>query len=168
MKTAGLFTGIALGAALLAGCAGYDGRSLVPGLSSAADVEALMGEPADIRQEPNGETVLWYPRMRYGRENYAARIGPDGKLLAIEQRLTEENIARLERGRTVAREVRELLGPPHRADPFPRMEREIWTYYMRGYPNWKVLYVQISSDGVVREVYYMDDPEAMPRGGRRG
>jgi len=157
-----------LAAALLAACAGFDGRGLVPGQSTAADVEALMGEPADVQKEANGETVLWYPRLRYGRQNYAARIGPDGKLLAIEQRLTEENIAKLVRGQSQAGNVRELLGPPHRADPFPRMEREIWTYYMRGSPNWKVLYVQLSADGVVREVYYMDDPEAMPKGGRRG
>lgn len=157
-----------LAAALLAACAGFDGRGLVPGQSTAADVEALMGEPADVQKEANGETVLWYPRLRYGRQNYAARIGPDGKLLAIEQRLTEENIAKLVRGQSQAGNVRELLGPPHRADPFPRMEREIWTYYLRGSPNWKVLYVQLSADGVVREVYYMDDPEAMPKGGRRG
>lgn len=150
----------------LAGCAGYNGRGLVPGQSTEADVEALMGEPADVHQEASGETVLWYPRLRYGRENYAARIGPDGKLLAIEQRLTEENIARLVRGQSQAGEVRDLLGPPHRADPFPRMEREIWTYYMQGYPTWKVLYVQLSPDHVVRELYYMDDPEALPKGGR--
>ena len=151
---------------LAAGCAGYDGRGLVPGQSTEADVETLMGEPADVRKEANGEIVLWYPRLRYGRVNYAARIGPDGKLLAIEQRLTEENIARLVRGESQAEDVRELLGPPHRADPFPRMEREIWTYYMQGYPTWKVLYVQFSPDQIVRELYYMDDPEALPKGGR--
>ncbi len=155
-----------LAAALLTACAGYDGRGLVPGQSSAADVEAVMGEPAAVQKEANGETVLWYPRLRYGRESYAARIGPDGNLLAIEQRLTEENIAKLVRGQSQAGDVRELLGPPHRADPFPRMEREIWTYYMHGYPNWKVLYVQLSPDHVVRELYYMDDPEAMSKGGR--
>jgi hypothetical protein len=151
----------------VAGCAGYSGRGLVPGQSSEADVEAVMGEPAGVQEKANGETVLWYPRLRYGRENYAARIGPDGRLLSIEQRLTEENIARLVRNQTLAEEVSDLLGPPHRSDPFPRMEREIWTYYMQGFPYWKVLYVQISpQDHVVREVYYMDDPEARPRGGR--
>ena len=151
---------------LAAGCAGYDGRGLVPGQSTESDVEAAMGEPADVQKEANGESVLWYPRLRYGRENYAARIGRDGKLLSIEQRLTEENIARLVRGQSQAEDVRELLGPPHRADPFPRMDREIWTYYMQGFPTWKVLYVQLSPDRVVRELYYMDDPESLSRGGR--
>ena len=150
----------------LAGCASYSGRGLVAGQSTGVDVEAVMGEPAGVQKEANGEIVLWYPRLRYGRENYAARIGPDGKLLAIEQRLTEENIARLVRGQSQAEDVRELLGPPHRTDLFPRMDREIWTYYMHGYPNWKVLYVQLSPDQVVRELYYMDDPEVLPKGGR--
>ena len=100
---------------LVAGCAGYDGRGLVPGQSIGADVEAVMGEPAGVQKEANGEIVLWYPRLRYGRENYAARIAPDGKLLSIEQRLTEENIARLVRGQSQAEDVRELLGPDRKS-----------------------------------------------------
>ncbi len=152
----------------LAACASYSGRTLVPGQSTEADVEAVMGEPVEVQAKANGETVLWYPRLRYGRENYAARIGPDGRLLSIEQRLTEENIARLVRNQTHSEDVSDLLGPPHRSDPFPRMDRQIWTYYMQGFPYWKVLYVQISpADHVVREVYYMDDPEALPKSGRR-
>jgi hypothetical protein len=161
------FAAVILAIGLLAGCASYSGRGLVPGQSTEADVEAVMGEPAAVSEKPD-ETVLWYPRLRYGRENYAARIAPDGTLIAIEQRLTEENIAKLVRNQTRAEDVSDLLGPAHRSDPFPRMDRQIWTYYMQGYPTWKVLYVQISpADHVVREVYYMDDPEALPRGGRR-
>src|SRR5437762_11687630 len=75
---------------LLAGCASYSGRGLAPGQSSAAEVEAVMGRAADKRPGPNGETVLWFPRMPYGDGTYAARVGADGRLVAIEQRLTEE------------------------------------------------------------------------------
>jgi hypothetical protein len=130
---------------LLAGCASYSGRGLVPGQSSAAEVEAVMGPAADKRPGPNGESVLWYPRMPYGDGTYAARVGADGRLIAIEQRLTEKNIARLERGKTTADQVLDVVGPPYRVDPFP-----------------KALFVQFSADRVVREVYFMDDPE-IPR-----
>ena len=38
---------VSLGLALLAGCAGYSGRGLVPGQSTAADLQAVMGAPAE-------------------------------------------------------------------------------------------------------------------------
>jgi hypothetical protein len=145
---------------LVAGCAGYEGRGLVPGQSTAAEVDALMGPAAERRPGPNGETVLWFPRLPAGRMSYAARIGPDGKLIAIEQRLTEENLVYLERGKTTDEMVHDLFGPPNKVNQFPRMQREIWTYQMPAVmTEWKVLYVQFSPDRVLREYYYMDDPE---------
>src|SRR2546425_1983614 len=123
---------------LLAGCASYSGRGLVPGQSSAAEVEAIMGPAAAKRPGPNGETVLWFPRMPYGDGTYAARIGADGRLIAIEQRLIEENIARIERGKTTADQILELVGPPYRVGQFARMQREIWDYRMMAVPSPKV------------------------------
>ena len=87
---------------LLAGCASFDGRSLVPGQSTVAEVEKAMGPAAEKRPGPNGETVYYYPRLPWGYVSYAARIAPDGKLVALEQRLTEENIAKLKPGATRA------------------------------------------------------------------
>ena len=145
---------------LVAGCASYSGSGLVPGQSSAAEVEAVMGPAAARRPGPNGETVLWFPRMPYGDGTYAARIGADGRLIAIEQQLTPENVARLQPGRTTAKEVRDLLGPPWREDAYPRLAREIWTYPMTASdPTPKHFYVQFSGDGVVRELYLLDDPD---------
>jgi hypothetical protein len=145
---------------LAAGCASYEGRGLVPGQSTAAEVEALMGPAAERRPAPNGETVLWFPRLPYGRASYAARIGPDGKLVSLEQRLTEENLVFLERGKTTAETVHDLFGPPNKVSQFPRMQREVWTYQMPAVmTEWKVLFVQFSPDRVLREYYYMDDPE---------
>ncbi len=43
-------------AALLAGCASFDGRGLAPGKSTAAEVEALMGAPAEKLSLPDGGT----------------------------------------------------------------------------------------------------------------
>lgn len=145
---------------VLAGCAGFSGRGLVAGESSAEQVEALMGPADEIRSVAGGETVRYYSRLPYGRRIYAARIGADGKLLALEQRLTEENIEKLHPGTTRQADVRTLIGPPYRVDTFPRLERIVWTYKVTigGYSP-KDLYVQFSRDGVVREVMVMDDPQ---------
>ena len=146
--------------AVLAGCAGYAGRGLIPGQSSAEEVEALMGPAAERRPGAGGETVRYYPRQPFGREMYAARIGPDGRLRALEQRLTEANIARLTPGVSRAGDVRDLFGPPYQEDTFPRLARDVWTYkmYGGGYLP-KDLYVQLSRDGLVREVMMVDDPQ---------
>jgi hypothetical protein len=153
---------IAIATALsLVGCASYDGRSLMPGKSTDAEVEALMGPSADRRSGPNGETVRYYSRLPFGRAIFAARFGSDGRLKALEQRLTEDNFERLKAGVSRADDVRELLGPPYRAEQFPRMQREIWTYQWQGLTSDRILLVQLSPDGIVREVYKIEDPDSI-------
>jgi hypothetical protein len=146
---------------LLAGCASFDGRGLVPGQSSVAEVEAAMGPAADKRPGANGETVYYYPRLPWGYATYAARISPDGKLVALEQRLTTENIDRLKPGVTRADEVRDLLGPPFEPMKQALSGKEIWTYPMRiaGHPTPKWFLVHISPQGVLSETYMIDDPQ---------
>ena len=145
---------------LVAGCASFDGKGLVPGQSSAADVEAVMGQAADKRPGAGGETVYYYPRLPWGYATYAARIAPDGKLVALEQRLTQENIDKLKPGATRADEVRDLLGPPYEPMKQALSGNEIWTYPMRlpGFPTPKWFLANISPEGVLREKHIIDDP----------
>jgi hypothetical protein len=143
---------------LLAGCAGYDGRALVPGQSTGAEVDKLMGPAKDKRAGPNGETVLWYPRLPSGRVSYAARIGSDGRLIAIEQRLTPQHLAQLRPGVSRESDVLDILGPPYRIDPYPRMQRDAWTWQAQGIQP-QLIVVQVSKDNIVREAFMIDDPE---------
>jgi hypothetical protein len=154
---------IALALVLLgAGCAGYDGGNLVPGQSTAADVEKAMGPSKDKRAGPDGETVLWFPRLPAGRVSYAARIGKDDRLISVEQRLTKENLARIKPGASHENDVRDVLGPPYRVDKYPRRERNSWSYQAMGIEP-QLIVVDFSYDGVVREAYMIDDPEARSR-----
>ena len=146
-------------AAMLTACAGM--RTPEPGIS-ASQLEKQMGPAADKRVHSDGETLYYYPGQPYGLTMHVARVGADGRLIAMEQRLTQENVARLEKGKTRADDVRDLLGPPYKVWPFPRMQRDIWEYRMSingagGTPQG--LYVQISPDSVVREVYIENDPD---------
>jgi len=147
-------------ALLLAGCASVNGRGLVPGQSSERDVQRVMGKPAETQPLSDGETVYWYPQLPWGYASYAARISPEGRLTALEQRLTADNIAKIVRGQTTAKEVHDLLGPAWEPMHFARMERDIWTYPMRvpGYGLPQYFLVQLSPDGIVRETYLMNDP----------
>lgn len=147
-------------AALAAGCASYSGHGLVPGQSTAQDVIGVMGRPALERSGPGGERVLWYPRLPFGRESYAARIDAQGRLVSIEQRLAPHVVARLRPGQSTAEDVLDLIGPPYDVYQFPRMQREVWEYQLRTPPSHKNLYVQLSPDRVVREIYQLHDLEA--------
>ena len=152
-----------LAGALLAGCASFDGRTLQPGKSTAEDVTALMGAPSMARKRPNGDTLLYFPRHPWGRKTYVATLGPDGLLRGIEQRVTSENIYGIRAGMRKD-EVEDLLGPPREITRLPRQQRDVWEY-----PWWhanrekRVLFVQFSDDGVVRETIerhdYQDEPE---------
>ena len=151
-------------AALIAGCASFDGRGLVAGQSRAADVEALMGAPAEKVAASNGETLWFYPRQPFGRQSFAVRLGPDGVVRGVEQRLTVENVYKLVPGTTPAPAVRELLGPPWRVTYLDRQQREVWEYAMYMANGQEAfLFVQFSGD-VVREVLLLRDSYFDPGG----
>jgi plastocyanin len=158
---------IAALAALLAGCASYDGSSLVPGKSTGADIQATMGAP-DERQASPGETVWWYPRGPSGWHSYAVHVGSDGILKRIEQRLTVENVKKVAANTWTKKEVRELFGPPFLVSSLPRLQREVWEYQLLEVDfKWK-LWVQFSPDGVVREVLQVRHPDMDPPGNGQG
>ena len=142
--------------AFLAGCASHE--RLVPGQATAADADKAMGPVAEERPGPGGETVRYYSRQPYGRQIYAVRFAADGRLIAIEPRLTTDNMEKMVRGSWTSGQVRDLLGPPYEVHSLPRLEREVWTYWMHGTTWPKHLYVQFSKDGILRDVIYVDDP----------
>lgn len=141
-----------------AGCASYDGRGLVPGQSTAREVEALMGPPAERLALAGGDSVWFYPHQPFGMQVYAVRLSAEGIVRAIEARLTEDNVARLVPGTSTKKDVRELFGSPWQSGFLPRQQREVWGYKMENAARaMHDLYVQFSADGVVREVFMVRD-----------
>jgi hypothetical protein len=146
---------IAVLALAVAGCA----SPLYPGRSTSADVEAAMGAPAERRQA-GAETWLYYPSQPYGRKVSVARLGPDGKLIAVEQRLSEEFIAKLVPNHSRRDDVLALFGQPFERLNIPRMQRDTWSWHMRNFTHRPAgLHVQMSPDGVVREIYILDEDD---------
>ena len=160
-RTGGALQAVALVAALLAGCASYDGSGLIAGQSRAADVEAQMGPPDEKRAVAGGGSVWFYTRPS-GGHSFAVQLGPDGVLQGIENRLTSENIAKLAIGTTRREDVRALLGLPHFVSRLDRQQREVWEYKRLEVTERRVLWVQFSEDGVVREVLDSLDYDYVP------
>jgi hypothetical protein len=159
MMTMRLFCGVVV-FAVLAGCASYDGRGLVPGKSTAAEVEGLMGVPAMRVANPDGSGTLYFPRGPYGRHTYAVIVGADGVMRGIEQRLTLENVKKLVRGETTAKQARELFGPPNRIVRAARFPVDVWEYRTLDYQEKRVLWIEFSDDGILRGVIEMHDFES--------
>ena len=152
-----------LAAALLAGCAWYGGGNLVPGQSTAAEVEKTMGKPALKLLGKDGATVWYFPRSPFGWHTYAVTIGPDGIMRDIDQRLTLENVKKIVPDKTTKQEVLELLGPAKEISRLPLKPREVWEYQFLDVTFKWQLFVQFSDDGIVREVLQMRHPEEDPR-----
>ena len=144
-------------AALAAGCSSFDGRGLVPGKSTLAEVEALMGAPAQRLALPGGESALYFSRLPEGRAVYLVTVGPDGVMKSIEQRLVRKNLARITAGISTHEDVKALFGPPGRTGNLALQEREWWEYKYFDYEQRRIIWVQFSRDGVVREVLDMLD-----------
>ena len=117
---------VLLVAAPLAGCASFSDSRLVPGMSTGADVEAMFGQPANRIVKPDDGSVLYYPQGPMGRKSYAVVLDANGKLQAIEQRLTDENIAKIKIGSTTVQEVRELFGPSFTRTSLPWQGLDVW------------------------------------------
>jgi hypothetical protein len=154
---------------LAAGCASFNGRGLVPGVSRAADVEALMGPPAEkVLVAADGEEVWFYPRQPTGLHTFAVRMGPDDVMRGIEQRLTELNVKKLNLGRTTAKETRDLLGPPWRSARNFLDDRDCWDYRMYNAAQHEyILSVQFDDDRILREVVFLQDNKTSGRWGTR-
>lgn len=157
-------------ALLVAGCASLGGADLVPGASTAAQVEVSMGPPAEKISLQNGEMVWFYPQQPYGRVSYAVVLGSDGIVRSVEQRLTEKSMQRIVPDSSTMQEVRALLGPPTAVVRYPGRDGDSWEYNMLGGPinDWKILSVRFDQAGLVKDVSFVDDPDSPRLSRRRG
>lgn len=152
-----------VGAALLAGCAAVQLARLEPGKSTEADVRQALGQPARIHDAPGGLRQLAFPSGPEGTQTHMAFVAADGRLVRLDQVLTEENFARLSPGTTTAAEVERLIGPPWRTMDFPNKGATAWDYVFRDIGGYVVDFsVMVGRDGVVTEKVYvrrfMGDP----------
>jgi len=122
---------------LVAACASYGGRGLVPGNAELADVVRVMGEPAMRWPEPDGSLQLAYPRGPVGFHTFMVRIGPGGKLQRIENVLETKGFVQIRPGMSEA-QVLQVLGPPDPAwtGHFKARDERVWQWrYCDDYYN---------------------------------
>lgn len=126
MKTATSLLVLALAVALGA-CEAIQLGKLRPGASSAATVREQFGAPEAEWANPDGSVTWEYPRGPEGVRTWMLTLDKSSVLQSIEQVLTEENFARIEKGWSMA-QVRRLLGKPSGMNRFARQSEEVWEW----------------------------------------
>jgi hypothetical protein len=148
----------------IAACAGT-GSNLVPGQSTAADVEKSMGKPKEKTTNSAGESVWFYTSAPNGQTTYAARMKPDGTVISIDQVLTKQYWSKVVNGKTTSKEVRELLGPPGDVSRSFGADFDQWTYHVMNDNRQHLLIYDVSPSGVVTKSVLMLDPIYSAPGG---
>lgn len=106
-------------------------KELKPGISTATEVRARMGGPAQEYRNADG-TVTWeFNRQPNGTECWMVTIGPDQIMQKIEQVLTEANFAKVVAGMD-RDEIRRLLGAPGSKTTYRNTNEEVWDWRVKG------------------------------------
>jgi len=109
------------------GCDAAHLADLKPGSSTAQEVRERLGAPAAEWPNGDGSTTWEYPRGPEGTRCWMLTLNERGVLQKIEQALTEENFARIEKGWR-AEQVRRLLGKPASEVKFPLKPEVVWDW----------------------------------------
>lgn len=102
-------------------------QSLRPGISTEADVRAVLGKPETERVFTDGSKRLEYPRGPMGNQTYFVDIDGNGFFMGATQVLTAENFAKIQPGMGMD-EVRRLLGKPTQIARYPLKPETVWSW----------------------------------------
>ena len=132
------------------GCDATHLAELKPGTSTAQEVRERLGPPAAEWPNTDGSVTWEYPRGPEGTRCWMLTLNQRGVLQKIDQALTEENFARIEKGWS-AEQVRRLLGKPASEVKFPLKPEVVWDWRIDPATpgNRAFFHVHFSLDGFV-------------------
>ena len=111
---------IAAIATILPGCDSFVLQDIKPGVTTAVEVRAKMGNPGfEFRNDDGG--VTWeYTRQPSGVHCYMITFGTDQIVQKVDQVLNDASFAKVQPGMT-RDQTRRLLGQPARVETFPNL-----------------------------------------------
>ena len=107
----------------LAGCA----TPIVPGQTTAAQVEQERGRPSMVWSDPDGGRTLVYTTQPMGTTCLMVKVAPDGKVVSATDALSDAGLARVRPGMT-PEQVSRLLGPYRTVQYFPLSGETVWDW----------------------------------------
>lgn len=98
------------------------------GESTVEDVRQQAGKPEMVWEDDDGAQRLEYPRGPNGLTTWMLDFDADGKLVAMTQALTAQNIAQVVPG-MAQDDVRRLLGKPATVARYALSREEVWSWH---------------------------------------
>ena len=137
---------------IVSGCASYAGRDLVAGSSTEAELVAQMGAPAERWKAADGSLQLAYPRGPEGPHTFMAFFQADGRLVRIENVLTERHFAQIVPGMS-KEDVLRRIGPsqPQWTAFFAARDELVWEWRYCDYGGQLALF-DVLFDGTTQRV----------------
>ncbi|MDR1968710.1 MAG: hypothetical protein LBQ32_08490 [Burkholderiaceae bacterium] len=158
-------TWLAALALLLIGC--VQPRNIAPG-TSGDEVLRSLGAPTARYPVLAGGERLQYSSQPVGQTVYNIDLGPDGRVLRVQQVLDESLFAqRIQPDVWTRADVLREYGPPARTMGVHNFNGVIWVWRYLSGVTWRLLFINVDPAGVVRGWSNGDEDLPEPRRGRR-
>lgn len=131
--------------ALLPACDVVNLNEIRPGVTTAAEVKARMGEPGFIHHDNDGTAIWEYSRQPQGVHCYMIAFDRKEVVTRMDQVLNEANYARIADGLSKD-DVRRILGAPATKVVFDNLREEIWEWRIEGVPSTEETYFMVHFD----------------------
>lgn len=120
----------------LVGCASLDpGRSILPGMA-ATEVMARYGQPIRVWPDADGGRTLEYSQQPMGQHCYMVKLGPDERVIRIEDALQPAGRNRIQPGMKPD-EVSRVLGKERSRMFFKLSGEDVWDWTIPSEPDGK-------------------------------
>lgn len=155
--TAATFAVAAVMTGFLAGCA-----QPWQGFSAGEDVTqvtAKLGKPKETYTLRDGTRRLMWPTQPFGETTTAADVDPSGKVIVVQQVLTNELFYQAVMDKWTQQDVLAHFGKPVEKMYFPLMKRAVWSYRYMDAGVWYMMYNFAFDDaGVLKTTSKSPDP----------
>lgn len=135
----------AIAAAILPACDSVVLQDIKPGVTTAVELRAKMGNPGFEFRNEDGSVTWEYSRQPSGVHCYMITLGPDQIVRSLDQVLTEANYAKAREGMT-RDQIRRLLGRPASSVVFDNLREEVWEWHIEGTPHNEETYLNVFFD----------------------
>jgi outer membrane protein assembly factor BamE (lipoprotein component of BamABCDE complex) len=135
----------AIATAILPGCDSAALYEIKPGITTAAEVRAKMGNPGYEFRNEDGSVTWEYTRQPAGVHCYMVTIGTDQIVRQLDQVLTDANYARAREGMNRV-QIRRLLGKPANIMVFDNLREEVWEWRIEGMPHNELTWFNVYFD----------------------
>ena len=135
----------AVASALMPACDIVNLNEIRPGITTAAEVRARMGEPGFIHHDNDGTAIWEYSRQPQGVHCYMIAFDRRDVVTRMDQVLNDANYARIADGLSKD-DVRRIHGAPATKVVFDNLREEIWEWRIEGVPSTEETYFMVHFD----------------------